>query len=100
MGGYIVHQKDVQLFANQARSEHFRSTLNTDLMPKEDITGGWYHLAAGASNHSDDTVLVPGGCEHNIDNDGDEELVLVYLFCPPPRPRADAGPSPYQPVEE
>jgi oxalate decarboxylase/phosphoglucose isomerase-like protein (cupin superfamily) len=47
-----------------------------------------------------DTVLVPSGCEHNIDNDGDEELVLVYLFCPPPPPRADAVPSPYQPVEE
>ena len=129
MGGYIVSQQDVQLFANETRSEHFRSTLNSELMPKEGITGGWYHLAAGAANHKDvhevdeiyfitqgsaeiildgegrrmqagDTVLVPSGCEHNINNDGDEELVLVYLFSPPPEPRAAGEPSPYQPVEE
>ena len=129
MAGYIVSQQDVQLFANASRSERFRSTLNSELMPKEGITGGWYHLAAGAANHKDvhdvdeiyfiiqgsaeinldgeghrmragDTVLVPGGCEHNINNDGGDELVLVYLFCPPPEPGAGGRPSPYQPVEE
>jgi oxalate decarboxylase/phosphoglucose isomerase-like protein (cupin superfamily) len=130
MTGYVIGQKDVQLFANGDRSEHFRSTLNKEIMPIEGITGGWYFLAAGAGNHLDvhevdeiyfitegsamifldgeerrmqagDTVLVPRGCEHRIDNDGTEELALVYLFCPPPAPRTDSStPSPYRPVDE
>jgi len=129
MTGYVVSQKDVQLFANADRTEHFRSTLNPQLMPVQGVSGGWYFLDPGVGNHLDvhevdeiyfitrgsalifldgeerrmvagDTVLVPRGCQHRIRNDGAEELALVYLFCPPPAARDSSAASPYQPVEE
>ena len=129
MTGYVVKQADVQQFANQARTEHFRTTLVQPVVPIDALRGGWYHLAAGAANPPDvhavnevyfitqgtadieldgehrrlaagDTVLVPAGCHHQLVNDGDEELVLVFLFSPPPAPRGPAdAPSAYGPVQ-
>lgn len=129
MTGYVVKQRDVQRFANGSRTEHFRTTLVQPVVPVESLRGGWYHLAAGASNPPDvhavdeiyfitegsaeieldgerlrlepgDTVLVPAGCHHQIHNDGDTELVLVFLFSPPPAPRDPNGPpSNYGPVD-
>lgn len=130
MTGYVIRQDDVQQFANRAGTEHFRTTLVRPVVPLDALRGGWYHLSAGASNPPDvhdvdeiyfitagsadieldgdhvrlspgDTVLVPAGCHHQIVNDGAEELVLVFLFSPPPQPRGDdAEPSLYAPVDE
>ncbi|MBH79178.1 MAG: hypothetical protein CMQ49_01545 [Gammaproteobacteria bacterium] len=58
------------------------------------LDGGKRRLQAG------DAVLVPAGCEHNIDNDGDAELALVCQFCRPRRSNGDGESSMYQPVEE
>ncbi len=128
--GYVIHQAGVQEFANRDGTEHFRTTLVRPVVPIDALRGGWYHLAAGATNPPDvhevdemyfitagaaqieldgeyrrlspgDTVLVPAGCHHQIVNDGDDELVLVFLFSPPPAPRPDgAGLSMYAPVDE
>jgi len=125
-----VKQADVERFANRARTEHFRTTLVRPVVPIDALRGGWYHLASGASNPPDvhdvdevyfitqgraeieldgdrrrisagDTVLVPAGCHHQLVNDGDDELVLVFLFSPPPRPReATDAPSAYEPAPE
>jgi mannose-6-phosphate isomerase-like protein (cupin superfamily) len=129
MTGYVVRQADVQRFANASGREHFRTTLVRPVVPVDALRGGWYHLAAGASNPPDvhavdeiyfitegtadieldgehtrlqpgDTVLVPAGCHHQLHNDGDGELVLVFLFSPPPAPRDPNGaPSLYGPVD-
>ena len=129
MTGFVVKQADVQQFANTSGTEHFRTTLVQPVVPIDALRGGWYHLAAGASNPPDvhqvdeiyfitqgtadieldgehrrlaagDTVLVPAGCHHQLVNDGDHELVLVFLFSPPPAPRGPTdAPSQYGPVE-
>ena len=129
MTGYVVKQADVQEFVNAGGTEHFRTTLVDPVVPIDALRGGWYHLAAGAANPPDvhtvdemyfitagsaaieldgehqrlepgDTVLVPAGCHHQITNDGAEELVLVFLFSPPPPPRDPSSPSLYRPVGE
>jgi mannose-6-phosphate isomerase-like protein (cupin superfamily) len=128
MTGFVVQQADVQQFSNESRTEHFRTTLVRPVVPIDAVRGGWYHLAAGAANPPDvhqvdeiyfitqgsaaieldgehrrltagDTVLVPAGCHHQLVNDGHEELVLVFLFSPPPAPRGPSDqPSLYRPV--
>lgn len=130
MTGFVVKQNDVQRFANESGTERFRTTLVRPVVPLDALRGGWYTLAAGAANGADrhdvdeiyfitegtavieldgehrrlaagDTVLVPAGCHHQLFNDGDQDLVLVFLFSPPPSPRKDAdGPSMYQPVPD
>jgi mannose-6-phosphate isomerase-like protein (cupin superfamily) len=126
MTGYVVKQADVQLWGNDSGSERFRTTLVQPVVPIDALRGGWYQLAAGASNPPDvhavdeiyfitagaaeieldgvrsrlapgDTVLVPAGCHHQIHNDGSEDLVLVFLFSPPPAPRGPGeAPSQYR----
>lgn len=136
--GRVVKLTDAQLMGTPDRTQRFRSTLNQGFMPGvSTLSGGWYYLAAGSQNHLDthdtdefyfiasgtaklyldgeekpigpgDTILVAAGVEHKLVNDGDEELALVYLFSPPPEPRAasaddratGAGESPYGPLEE
>jgi mannose-6-phosphate isomerase-like protein (cupin superfamily) len=128
VSGFVVRQADVELFGNADGTERFKTTLVSPLVPIDALRAGWYRLAAGASNPPDvhqvdeiyfitagsaeidldgrrerlvggDTVLVPAGCHHQLFNDSDKELELVFLFSPPPAPRGPGDPpSAYGPL--
>ena len=53
MGGYVVHQADVPMRANPARTEHYRTTLGKAEAPIDTVVGGWYTLGPGATNPLD-----------------------------------------------
>jgi len=130
MAGQVIPQASVPLWGNASGTERFRTTLGGSTgAPVDGVRAGWYRLAAGASNPPDrhtvdemyfvtegaativldgvshrmeagDTVLVPAGCHHQIHNDGPQDLVLVFLFAPPPPPRSpDGPPSTYGPLD-
>jgi mannose-6-phosphate isomerase-like protein (cupin superfamily) len=116
MAGFVVRQHDVTKRANAAGTERYRTTLGRAEAPIDSVVGGWYVLDAGATNPDDvhpvpemyfitagsatitldgerqriaagDTVLIPAGCRHQIHNDGDVALELVFLYSPPLPPR-------------
>lgn len=129
MAGRVIRENDVERWGNRAGNERFVTTVGGSGEPVDGVRAGWYRLAAGTSNPPDvhtvhemyfihqgeaqivldgevhrmgpgDTVVVPPGCHHQITNDGDEELVLVFLFAPPPPVRGpDDPPSDYVPLE-
>jgi mannose-6-phosphate isomerase-like protein (cupin superfamily) len=129
MAGFVVRQHEAPLRANAARTEQYRTSLGIPAAPTDALRGGWYALAAGSANPPDvhavdeiyfivggtaeieldgvrhrlnggDTVLVPSGCHHQLVNDGDDELTLVFLFSPPPPARPPGTQSNYAIVEE
>ena len=53
MAGYVVHQADVPMRANAARTEHYRTTLGKAKAPIDTVVGGWYTLGPGATNPLD-----------------------------------------------
>ena len=112
MAGYVVHQADVPMRANPARTEHYRTTLGKAKAPIDTVVGGWYTLGPGATNPLDvhtvpeiyfvtagsalitldgetqriaagDTVLIPAGVQHQTHNDTDQPLTMVFLYSPP-----------------
>lgn len=128
MAGQVIRQDDVALWGNAERTETFHTALGGADVPHDRVRAGWYRLAAGAANPPDvhtvdemyfihagtaeitldgevqrigpgDTVIVGAGCHHQLRNDGDEDLVLVFLFSPPPPARGpDDPPSAYAPL--
>jgi len=90
----------------------FRSTLNAETTGAHVVSGGWYRVAPGVTNHLDmhpdrdeiyfihrgvativmdgravtmsagDTVFVPHGVDHQIINGPGEALELFYVFAP------------------
>lgn len=128
MAGYVVHQADVPMRANVARTEHYRTTLGKAEAPIDTVVGGWYTLGPGATNPLDvhtvpeiyfvtagsalitmdgatqriaagDTVLIPAGVQHQTHNDTEEPLTMVFLYSPPLPPRAPGEASNYAVVE-
>ena len=128
MAGYVVHQADVPMRANPARTEHYRTTLGKAEAPIDTVVGGWYTLGPGATNPLDvhtvpeiyfvtagsalitldgetqriaagDTVLIPAGVQHQTHNDTDHPLTMVFLYSPPLPPRAPGEVSNYDVVE-
>ena len=128
MAGYVVHQADVPMRANPARTEHYRTTLGKAKAPIDTVVGGWYTLGPGATNPLDvhtvpeiyfvtagsalitldgetqriaagDTVLIPAGVQHQTHNDTDQPLTMVFLYSPPLPARAPGEVSNYDVVE-
>ena len=110
--GCVVRPADVPLFTARGGDQLFRSTLTRETTGTEVISGGWYRIAPGVTNHLDmhpdrdefyfihagtaeisidgqvmvmsagDTVFVPHGADHFIANRADEPFELFYVFAP------------------
>jgi mannose-6-phosphate isomerase-like protein (cupin superfamily) len=114
--GRVVKQADAPLLGTRNGEQLFRSTLSEETTGTTVISGGWYRVAPGATNHLDmhpdrdevyfihrgtaditidgkvmvmsegDTVFVPHGADHYIANRADEPLELFYVFAPAATP--------------
>lgn len=123
--GRVVRPKDAQLLSVRQGEQTFRSTLNPRTFGTDAVSGGWYRLAKGVTNHLDmhpdrdefyfvhrgrallvldgeplrieagDTAIVPHGVEHQIINDAAEDLELFYLFAPAAPPYPARNPARY-----
>lgn len=110
--GRVVRPADARLHVARGGEQMFRSTLNAETTGVQVISGGWYRVAPGVTNHLDmhpdrdeiyfihrgaativmdgeamkmsagDTVFVPQGVDHHIINGPDEALELFYVFAP------------------
>ena len=112
MAGKVIKLKDVDLLANDTRTEYVRGTLNKDTIPSISISAGWFLLSPGSTIGIDvhdkdeiyfiksgearllldgdetlicagDTVFVPAGCEHNLINENEVAFELFWLFPSP-----------------
>ncbi len=116
VGGCVVRQADTPLFVGQDGQQRFRSTLTAETTGARAVSGGWYQVAPGATNHLDmhpdrdeiyfihrgtaiiemdgrattmtagDTVFVPHGVDHRIINGPETPLELFYVFAPAAAP--------------
>jgi mannose-6-phosphate isomerase-like protein (cupin superfamily) len=110
--GRVVRLADAPLMSAWEGGQLFRSTLNAETTGTKVVSGGWYRVAPGVTNHLDmhpdrdefyfihsgrativmdgetmvmtpgDTVFVPHGVEHYIINEGETPLELFFLFAP------------------
>jgi mannose-6-phosphate isomerase-like protein (cupin superfamily) len=110
--GRVVKPADAPLLAARSGDQVFRATLTAGTTGTSVISGGWYRIAPGVTNHLDmhpdrdefyfihrgsaeividdevmimsegDTVFVPHGTDHFIVNRSDEPFELFYVFAP------------------
>jgi len=110
--GRVVKQADTPLLEARDGEQLFRSTLNAETTGTNVISGGWYRIAPGVTNHLDmhpdrdefyfihrgtaeividgevmvmnegDTVFVPHGADHYISNRAEGPFELFYVFAP------------------
>jgi mannose-6-phosphate isomerase-like protein (cupin superfamily) len=127
--GGVVKLADAPLLGTCNGEQLFRSTLNEQTTGTTVISGGWYRVAPGATNHLDmhsdrdefyfihrgtaeitidgkvlvisegDTVFVPHGADHYIANQADEALELFYVFAPAAPPHPVRDADRYPVVE-
>ena len=127
--GRVVKQADAPLMATRNGEQLFRSTLNEQTTGTQVVSGGWYRIAPGATNHLDmhpdrdefyfihrgeaaitidgqvmvmregDTVFVPHGSDHFIANRAGEPLELFYVFAPATPPHPVRDASRYPVVD-
>ena len=125
MEGYVIKPKDVQLQANEDRSTRLRCTLHQQTIPGIEHFGGLSTISAKSSSGSHshekdeiffimggkakvvldgeetlvvggDTIFVPGGCEHEFVNDGDEDFDHFFFFPSwPEKARSDTPGEPF-----
>ncbi len=110
--GRVVKLTDAPLFTARGGDQLFRSTLNAETTGTGVISGGWYRVAPGVTNHLDmhpdrdefyfihrgtaemvidgqtmimkegDSVFVPHGSDHFIRNVSAQPFELFYVFAP------------------
>ena len=125
----VVRLQDVPLFTAQGGDQQFRATLTRETTGTEVISGGWYRIAPGVTNHLDmhpdrdefyfihagtaeisidgevmtmsagDTVFVPHGADHFIVNHSEEPFELFYVFAPAAPPHPVSTAERYPIVE-
>jgi putative monooxygenase len=129
LSGRVVRPQDAPLFTALGGEQVFRSTLTCETTGITAVSGGWYRVAPGVTNHLDmhpdrdeiyfihrgaatifmngqpmamaagDTVVVPHGVDHYITAGPDEALELFYLFTPANPPFPDRPAENYPVVE-
>ena len=127
--GRVVKQAEMPLLGAWEGGQLFRSTLNAETTGTGVISGGWYRVAPGVTNHLDmhpdrdefyfihrgsaeividgkmmvmnegDTVFVPHGADHYISNCGEEPFELFFVFAPAASPHPVRDPDRYPTVE-
>ena len=127
--GHVVRPSDVPLFTARGGEQIFRATLTAETTGISAVSGGWYRVAPGVTNHLDmhpdrdeiyfihrgtatifmdgrpmtmaagDTVVVPNGVDHYITAGPDEPLELFYLFAPAVPPHPQRPAGKYPVVE-
>ncbi len=127
--GRVVKKADAPLLGTADGKQLFRSTLNEETTGTNVISGGWYRIAPGATNHLDmhpdrdefyfihrgeaeitiggevlamregDTVFVPHGADHYIANHSTEPFELFYVFAPAAPPHPARDASRYPPAD-
>jgi mannose-6-phosphate isomerase-like protein (cupin superfamily) len=129
VAGSVVRQAERPLLVARDGEQMFRSTLGAETTGPHVVSGGWYRVAPGVTNHLDmhpdrdeiyfihrgaativmdgramtmtagDTVFVPHGVDHQIRNGPDEALELFYVFAPAAPPYPDRQDDRYPVVE-
>ena len=127
--GRVVKPGDTPLFEAWGGEQKFHATLTAETTGITAVSGGWYRIAPGVTNHLDmhpdraeiyfihrgsatifmdgeamaltagDTVVVPHGVDHFITAGPDEALELFYLFAPADPPHKDRPADRYPVVE-
>jgi mannose-6-phosphate isomerase-like protein (cupin superfamily) len=127
--GRVVSLAETPLFEARNAEQLFRSTLNAETTGTNVISGGWYRIAPGATNHLDmhpdrdefyfiyrgvaeieidgkvmalnegDSVFVPHGADHYITNRSETPFELFYVFAPAAPPHPIREPERYPVVE-
>jgi mannose-6-phosphate isomerase-like protein (cupin superfamily) len=127
--GRVVKPSDAPLLGTRDREQLFRSTLNAGTTGTDVISGGWYRIAPGVTNHLDmhpdrdefyfihrgtaeisiggqvmvmnegDSVFVPHGADHYITNRSAEPFELFYVFAPAALPHPAREAARYPMVE-